>query len=97
MPDTAHGSARRYVAIWGWLAGLMLLGVGVSELPLLPLSRGAIVAIVVALSTIKAALVLLYYMHLKMDRRLLAFVAMVPLLLIALALRVVVSSRFIRL
>ena len=94
MTETTSGT-RLYLAIWGWLAGLMLLGVFLSELPILPLSHKALVMIVVGLSTVKALLVALYYMHLKMDQRLLAFVAVVPLALIALALSVVFASFFI--
>ena len=91
---TSSASARIYLAIWGWLAGLMLLGVFLSELPI---SKAAIVLIVLGLSSIKAVLVALYYMHLKMDRRLLILVALAPLALITLALSVVFSSHFIRL
>jgi caa(3)-type oxidase subunit IV len=97
---TASGpvpSARLYWTIWGWLAGLMLLGVVLSEWGLLPISTTRIVQIVVALSTIKALLVALYYMHLKADRRLLVLVAVFPFVLILLALGVLYSSRFIRL
>ena len=56
-----------------------------------------IVLIVLALSSIKAMLVALYYMHLKFDRRLLAMVVLAPILLVTLALTVVFSSRFVRL
>ena len=97
MADSSASSTRLYLAIWGWLAGLMLLGVVLSEWPLLRLPRAGLVAIVVALSSIKAALVALFYMHLKGDRRLLAFVALAPFGLIALALGVVFSSYLIRL
>jgi len=90
-------SARLYWIIWGWLAGLMLLGVVLSELHVLPIAPKTIVLIVVGLSTIKAALVALYYMHLKTDRRLLAFVVAAPLLLVALALCVLFSSRLVKL
>ena len=91
---TSAASVRVYLFIWAWLAGLMLLGVFLSALPI---SKAIIVCIVLALSSIKATLVALYYMHLKMDRRLLAFVAVAPLLLIALAVGVVFSSHFVRL
>ena len=90
-------SVRLYWTIWGWLAGLMLLGVVLSELHILPISTRGIISIVVMLSTIKAVLVALYYMHLKADRRLLVFVALAPLLLIALALGVVFSSTLVHL
>ena len=94
----AHASpVRGYLAIWGWLAALMLLGVVLSELHILPLSKQRIILIVVILSSIKATLVALYYMHLKMDRRLLALIALTPLLLIALAVGVLFSSTLVRL
>ena len=93
----AHASSRLYLAIWGWLAGLMLLGVVLSELSILPLSRGTIVLIVLSLSAVKALLVALYYMHLKADRRLLALVAVFPLVLVALAVALLFSSTLVRL
>ena len=96
MSDSSAG-VRTYLAIWGWLAGLMLLGVALSELGGVGLSKGAIVLIVLALASVKAVLVALYYMHLKHDRRTLALVMLAPFLLIALALSVVLSSHFVRL
>ena len=93
MESTQSGT-KTYLAIWGWLAGLMLLGVGLSELPI---SKAAVVVIVLALSSVKALLVALYYMHLKVDRRLLAFVAVTPLALIALAIGLLYSSVLVRL
>lgn len=90
-------SAKRYIFIWFWLAALMLLGVFLSEANILPVSRGAIIAAIVVLSTIKAVLVALYYMHLKLDRRLLVFIALAPFVLISLALCVIFSSKLIRL
>ncbi|MBI3321309.1 MAG: cytochrome C oxidase subunit IV family protein [Candidatus Omnitrophica bacterium] len=82
-----------------WLAGLMLLGVVLSELSggWVPLPRWGIVTLILGLSTIKAVLVALYYMHLQSDRRLLVLVALAPFLLIMLVLGVVLSSRFVRL
>ena len=85
---------RTYLAIWGWLAGLMLLGVLLSEILA---SKMMVVLIVLALSSVKALLVALYYMHLKMDRRLLALVALVPLVLIALVVGLVFSSNLVHL
>ena len=82
-----------------WLAGLMLLGVVLSELSggFLPLPRWGVVTLILALSTIKATLVALYYMHLQSDRKLLVLVALAPLLLIVLVCGVVFSSRLVRL
>ena len=88
-----------YLVIGIWLAGLMLLGVLLSELSghALPLPRWGVVTLILGLSTIKASLVALYYMHLESDRRLLAFVALAPFLLILLALSVVFASHFVHL
>ena len=95
---SAVGS-RKYLIIGMWLAGLMLLGVLLSELGggILPIPRWGVAVLILALSTIKATLVALYYMHLQSDRRLLALVAAAPFLLILLALGVIFSSRLIRL
>ena len=95
MTAPAGSSSKLYLAIWGWLAGLMLLGVFLSESKLLPVSAAVIVLIVLLLSTVKALLVALYYMHLSADRRLLVLVAVAPLVLILLALSVVFASFFI--
>ena len=91
---TAASSARIYLIIWGWLAGLMLLGVFLCE-SALPISRATIVMTVLALSTIKALLVALYYMHLNTDRRLLALVVLAPFALVLLVLGVIFSSHFV--
>ena len=94
MMDSSHVSAKTYLAIWGWLAGLMLLGVGLSALPI---SKRTIVLLVLALSSIKATLVALYYMHLKFDRRLLTLVLLFPFALVLLALSVVFGSFLVHL
>ena len=92
--SNTHVSSRTYLVIWGWLAGLMLISVGLSELPL---AKSTIVSLVLFLSTVKALLVALYYMHLKMDRRLLSLVATFPLVVVAAAVLVVASSRLVKL
>ncbi len=94
MSETAHSSDKTYAVIWIWLMVLLLAGVGLAELKV---SKHLIVAGVLGLSTIKAVLVAMHYMHLKTDRRLLAFVLIAPLVLVGLALCVVFSSRFVRL
>ena len=94
MMDSSHVSAKTYLAIWGWLAGLMLLGVLLSELPI---PKRTIVLLVLALSSIKATLVALYYMHLKFDRRVLTLVLLFPFALVLLALSVVFGSYLVRL
>ena len=89
-------ATRLYLMIWAWLAGLMLLGVFLSETPLLPISRAALVGVVVSLSTIKAVLVALYYMHLKGDARLLALIILAPFGLLLLVLGLIASSALVR-
>lgn len=93
---SAEASTKTYLAIWGWLAALMLIGVFLCESHL-SLPKWFLIVAVLSFSSVKALLVALYYMHLKMDRRLLALVAAGPLILILLAVGVVVSSRFVRL
>lgn len=93
MSDS-RASASTYLWIWCWLAGLMLLGVACSALPL---SKSTIVLAILTLSTVKATLVALYYMHLKSDRRVLALVAVFPLVVVALATLLVLSSRLVTL
>ena len=87
-----HTSAAAYLKIWAVLAVIMLISVGIAELPI---SKMAIVMIVLGLSGVKATLVALYYMHLKMDRQLLRFIALFPLALVLLAIGVVFSSKLI--
>ena len=97
MSAPSHASVRTYLLVWCWLAGLMLLGVVLSELSILPIPMSQIMWIVVGLSTVKALLVAAYYMHLKGDSRVLMLVAAAPLVLITLALCVVFASRFVKL
>ena len=87
-------SAKTYVVIWGWLAGLMLVSVLLSGVPI---TARTVAWMVFGLSTIKAGLVALYYMHLKFDRQWLWAVVGFPLVLIALAAGIVLSSHFVRL
>ena len=87
-----HATPKTYLWIWGWLAGLMLLGVGLSELPV---PKVLIILGILFLSSIKAILVALYYMHLKFDRKMLILVAAFPLLIILLAVLLVLSGSLV--
>ena len=95
----SRAGAFNYIVIGIWLAGLMLLGVLLSEMAggVLPLPRAGVAALVLGLSTIKALLVALYYMHLKTDRPVLILVILAPFVIISLALGVVFSSALVRL
>ncbi len=82
-----------------WLAGLMLLGVLLSEIGggVLPIPRWGVVSLILGLSTIKATLVALHYMHLQSDRKLLALVILAPFVLLLCVLGLLYSSHFVRL
>ncbi len=94
MSSTHTASAKTYLVIWGWLAGLMLVSVLLSGLPI---AASTVAWLVLILSTVKALLVSLYYMHLKFDRRWLTYVAVFPLAIVGLAVFVIISSRFVKL
>ena len=76
----AHREHPNYLAIWVWLAFLMLLSVLASYLPV---SAVLVLGIIIGLSLTKAVLVALYYMHLKFERPLLLIIVLAPLALAA--------------
>jgi caa(3)-type oxidase subunit IV len=78
-----------YMLIWGVLAVLMLGKVGYAflALPKVVLTTGLIV-----IAFVKAALVMLYYMHLKWEPRRLWWLALLPLPLIVILLLVVMQE-----
>jgi cytochrome c oxidase subunit 4 len=73
----AHAEPN-YVGIFVWLA--ILTAVEVIAV-YLPLTRLALAAILVAIAFTKAALVALYFMHLKFERRTMLLVALTPVIL----------------
>jgi cytochrome c oxidase subunit 4 len=85
-------SMKQYIAVGVALAVLLLLGVMLSQFPI---SRSTAAVLVLSLAAIKAALVAMYYMHLKSDRRWLSYVAAFPLMIVALAVLLVLSSRLV--
>jgi len=87
MADTHR--MPKYLSIFWALLILTVLEVGVVYLPL---GKSLQVAALLILAVVKAALVALFFMHLKFDRRLLALVAIAPLVLLTLvALLVIVG------
>lgn len=60
-----HPSYRGYLAIWGWLMALLVAGTFASGLSI---SKGQIILIILGVSLVKAALVSLFYMHLKFEK-----------------------------
>ena len=94
MRDSPASTVRTYVTIWVWLASLMFLGVLLSELHI---SKRTIVLTVLGLSSIKAVLVAMYYMHLKVDQRLLTWVLLAPVGILLLVIGLLYSSHLVRL
>lgn len=70
---------RRYLIVWGWLLLLMALSLLTGWLPL---HRGTIVTVMLALAVGKAALVALHFMHLRVEARLVHALVVVPALLV---------------
>jgi cytochrome c oxidase subunit 4 len=68
-----HGPS--YMAIFWWLAVLTVLELAVIYMPI---ARLAIGIMLVALACSKAALVALYFMHLKFEARTLGYIALTP-------------------
>jgi cytochrome c oxidase subunit 4 len=66
------------MAIFWWLAVLTVIEIGVIFLPIGKLLIGLLL---VALALSKAALVALYFMHLKFETRTLGYIALTPLII----------------
>jgi cytochrome c oxidase subunit IV len=74
-----HGSHKRtYIQIFIWLTVLTAIEVGVV---FAPLNRFVLITILVALAVVKAALVAMFFMHLRFERKTLALVVMTPIVL----------------
>ena len=94
----AHARTEpNYMAIFYWLAALTAIEVGVTFLPsyVPSITKLAIGVILVVLAFTKAALVALYFMHLKFERRTLALVAITPVLLCIFLIFMLVPERFV--
>jgi cytochrome c oxidase subunit 4 len=90
MDSTAHARPN-YIAIWGWLAALTVVEVGVAFVSHLP--KVWLVLILIFLAIWKAWLVALYFMHLKFERWRLRTVFMIPLPLAVLLVIIVLMER----
>jgi cytochrome c oxidase subunit 4 len=82
-----------YIAVFIWLAALTAVEVAVVYLPLTKL---AMAAILVVLAFTKAALVALYFMHLKFERRTMLFVAVTPVILCVFLMFMLIPDRVIK-
>jgi cytochrome c oxidase subunit 4 len=88
----AHAEPN-YIAVFVWLAALTAVEVGVVYLPLTKLAQAAIL---VVLAFTKAALVALYFMHLKFERRTMLIVAVTPVILCVFLMFMLIPERVIK-
>ena len=77
MASTAHAH-HNYIKIFIILSVLTAVEIGVT---FLGLPRPLLVALLVSLAVWKAALVALHFMHLKIEKRTLTIVAVIPFIL----------------
>jgi len=80
--DTAHESPN-YMAIFYWLFGLTVAELAVAYMPI---PKPLMVAGLVSLAIAKAALVAMYFMHLKFEVRTLSLIALTPPILLVMFL-----------
>ena len=83
MADTAaaHNDAHaepNYLAVFGWLFILTVIEVGVI---FLPIPKLLIAASLVILAAVKASLVAIYFMHLKFEKVVIWWIAVIPVIL----------------
>jgi len=76
--DLAHDEPN-YMMIFYWLAALTAIEVGVTYAGI---PKVLMIALLVGLAVAKAAMVAMYFMHLKFERRTLGLIALTPPLLL---------------
>jgi cytochrome c oxidase subunit 4 len=74
---TTHAEPN-YIGVFWWLLALTVIEVAVVYLPL---AKFIVVILLIGLALSKAALVAMYFMHLKFERLTLGVIALVPLFL----------------
>jgi cytochrome c oxidase subunit IV len=90
MADTAHKHPN-YMAIFWYLAILTVVELAVIFLPLPKFTIGVLLC---ALAVTKAALVAMYFMHLRFETRTLGMVAITPLAIATLLVFVLLPDGF---
>ncbi len=80
----SHPTARTYVMVFAWLAVMTVVEVAVAAAPL---PESIKVGILVVLAFIKAALVVLFYMHLRYDSFYYWIILLVPIFFVVLLTR----------
>jgi cytochrome c oxidase subunit 4 len=74
MSTPAHARPN-YVAVWAWLVFLLVISLAAVYLPF---SQTATVAIIFVVAVVKAFLVVVNFMHLKFEERLVRLIAIIP-------------------
>ena len=90
MAETAHKHPN-YMAIFWYLAILTIIELAVIYLPLAKFTIGVLLC---ALALGKAALVAMYFMHLKFEAKTLGWIAVVPLVIATLLVFVLLPDGF---
>jgi caa(3)-type oxidase subunit IV len=79
MSTPTAAVSRRYLTVWIWLLVLMSASLLASGLPV---TRAAIVTLMFVVAAVKAVLVALHFMHLRLESWLIYTIATVPVLLV---------------
>jgi cytochrome c oxidase subunit 4 len=77
MTEAAHKQPN-YIGVFWWLLVLTIIEIAVIYLPI---AKFAIAVMLIVLAVTKAALVALYFMHLKFERITLGWIALSPFIL----------------
>jgi len=89
MADTHAKHGPSYMAIFWYLAVLTVVEIAVIFLPIAKLVIGVML---VSLASAKAALVALYFMHLRFEAKTLGYIALTPVLIGALLVLVLLPD-----
>ncbi len=76
MNEHAESHAGLFVKVWIGLLGLTLIEI---FLAYIQLGKVAMITILMALSLVKAGMIMAYFMHLKFDKPALSWILVVPL------------------
>jgi len=81
---THHISTRTYLIVFAWLAVMTAIEVAIAALPI---QEEVKVIALIALAVVKAALVVLFYMHLRYDSKWYWITLIVPIFFVLLVAR----------
>jgi cytochrome c oxidase subunit IV len=89
MADSHAKHGPSYMTIFWYLAVLTVVEIAVI---FMPISRTAIAVMLVSLASTKAALVALYFMHLRLEVKTLGYIALTPVLIATLLVLVLLPD-----